>query len=97
MDIKQVYTGQGENNAIAIGNRAGFSGQVADSIILNASTDGINSTTSGFFVNPVREDGQFGSNLVSYNSTTLPFGTASVGDVDPASVTFSVPNIFYKF
>jgi hypothetical protein len=49
------YIGQGQYS-IAIGFQAGYSGaQAPNSIILNAGGTGINAGTTGFFVNPIRE------------------------------------------
>ena len=64
-------------NSIAIGRKAGFETAAASSIILNASGDTFNSTTSGFFVNPVRyststnESNDLGVAL--YNQSTKEF------------------------
>jgi len=41
--------------AVAVGFKAGLSGQADNSIVLNAQSTKLDSTTSGFFVKPVRE------------------------------------------
>lgn len=72
--------GQG-NNSIAIGSSAGTtansiaigayaSATATNSIILNASGLFLGSSSSGFYVNPVRNDTASKTNLVAYNVTT---------------------------
>jgi hypothetical protein len=60
-------------NTIAIGKLAAFESGAANSIILNASGTNLSSTTSGFFVNPVRyiatQDATY-DGIVFYNSNT---------------------------
>lgn len=59
---------QGESS-IAIGQYAGFSQQVSNSIVLNATGEGLDASNSGLYISPVRDDTSV--NLVlTYNSTT---------------------------
>lgn len=63
-------------NSIAIGNKAGYESAAASSIILNASGSNFSSTTSGFFVNPVRYTATQDSTndgIVFYNQSTKEF------------------------
>lgn len=60
-------TNQG-NNSVAIGNNAGVTDQAANSIILNASGSDLNSSNSGFFVNPIRSVA--GPTILTYNNVT---------------------------
>lgn len=73
----------GQNNqgdyAIAIGNLAGTNNQRTRSIIINADSNALqNSTLSGFFVNPIRNDDTYGYPSLVYNSDTKEI-TASYG------------------
>jgi Head domain of trimeric autotransporter adhesin len=71
-------SGQGDN-AIAIGNGAGVTDQHESSIILNASPDALNVTTTGFFVNPIRNvAGLTGFVALYYNPTTHEIGCTGV-------------------
>jgi hypothetical protein len=68
-----VYAGAGQvtgmgNNSIAIGNSAGISSQVANSICLNASGTNLNPAVAGFHVNPIRNVTQ--TNLLGYDIST---------------------------
>jgi hypothetical protein len=56
------------SNAIAIGNNAGTNSQSSNSIILNATGSFLETTVSGFFVSPVRQ--QTGDYVMAYNTTT---------------------------
>ena len=68
-------TNQG-NSSVAIGSFSGYSSQPANTIILNASGNPVNGTTSNaFFVNPVRLGGILGTipagfYNMAYNPTT---------------------------
>ena len=63
-------TAQG-NYSIAIGANAGSSNVRSESIILNAnSTTALNSSNSGLYINPVRNDNTVNTNYVSYNTST---------------------------
>jgi hypothetical protein len=103
-------TNQG-TGAIAIGTFAGQNSQAANSIALNAagSTSPLNPTTSGLFVNPIR-NATATSNVLYYNTTTkevtsgsAPSGTSgtaiSVGTISStsnangASITAGVLNL----
>ena len=56
-------------NSIAIGQNAGQTGQTPESIILNVGNTGIEASTYGLFINPIR--GPFATaNVLSYNLTT---------------------------
>jgi hypothetical protein len=65
--------------SIAIGNDAGYNSQAANSIILNASANPLNSSTLGFFVEPVRSN--IGAYSIYYNNTTkeITYGTTPSG------------------
>jgi len=66
------YSGQNNQgvNAIAVGYLAGKSNQPANTIMLNASGAELNgSTSSAFYVNPVRSDGNT-NNVLTYNTGT---------------------------
>ena len=54
-------------NCVAIGAYAGYSSQASNSIVLNASGSVLNSTNSGFFVNPLSNN--TGSNQVLFYNT----------------------------
>lgn len=55
--------------AIAIGYKAGRLAQAGGSIALNATGGDLNPTTSGFYVNPVRNETSTG-NILQYNTST---------------------------
>lgn len=63
------YNAQNEY-AIAIGNKAGETSQHANSIILNASAIELNSTNSGLFIEPIRNDNTILNTSLNYNTTT---------------------------
>jgi hypothetical protein len=71
-----IGAGAGSNsqggNSIAIGYGAGANSQSTYSTILNASGANLDSTTPGFFVNPVRFDGNV-TQSVYYNTVTSEF------------------------
>ena len=82
---------QGENS-IAIGSNAGKNNQNSNSIILNATGADLDTTTSGFFVDPIRNVSS--SNALFYNTATkeityesLPSVslTSGVNDILPVS------------
>jgi hypothetical protein len=65
------YSFQG-TNAIAIGYQAGHTSQVANSIVLNASGGPLNGSSSGFYVNPIRDVPlTLGSNILGYDPVTF--------------------------
>ena len=67
-------TAQG-NYSIAIGANAGSSNVRSESIILNAnSTTALNSSNSGLYINPVRNDNTVYTNYLSYNTSTKEIG-----------------------
>jgi Chaperone of endosialidase/Collagen triple helix repeat (20 copies) len=69
------------SNCVAIGNAAGYTSQSANSIVLNAQTDtALNTTTSGFFVAPVRQ--QTGDYVMAYNTTTNEISYTSTSSSD---------------
>ena len=76
------YTGQG-NYSIAIGNRAGFNQQESQSIIINATSNDLDCTTSGTFINPIRNT--TGPNSLFYNPSTkeITYSTLEVGPTGP--------------
>jgi hypothetical protein len=88
--------------AIAIGFKAGANSQHANSIILNASSTQLDNTTSGLFIDPVRNDAT-PTNILYYNTTTkeisygsgysLPTATTSVlGGVKVDGTTITISN-----
>jgi len=67
-------------NSIAIGPGAGEYGMGANTIVINASNDQINSNTAGaFYVNPIRNDSGNTSVALYYNTTSreVTYATAS--------------------
>jgi hypothetical protein len=67
-------------NAIAIGAYAGQTSQAANSIVLNASGVALDTSNTGFYVNPVRYVAGGSSNVLGYNTTTGEiFDTGSAG------------------
>ena len=58
--------------AIALGFKAGETNQSSNSIILNADSTSLNSTTTGFFVNPIRSlsDSDLSANTLTFNTAT---------------------------
>ena len=66
----QAGQSQQGTNAIAIGNKAGYTQQFENSIILNASEQELNSTTPGFFVNPIQYDTTSSLLSLNYNIDT---------------------------
>jgi hypothetical protein len=64
--------------SVAIGALAGYNNQAANSIIISANGE-LNSTTTGFFVDPVRNVSS--NNVLYYNTATkeITFGAASSG------------------
>jgi len=85
------YAGQQNqgNYSIAIGYMSGVSNQSNNSIILNANGTQLDSTTSGFFVDPIRN--QSTSSFLYYNPSTKEISYGSSVDVS-VSNTFSVGN-----
>ncbi len=66
------YNTQGKN-AIAIGQNAGETSQASNSIILNADSTALNTSNSGFYVNPIRNLSSSNlteTELISYVSDT---------------------------
>jgi hypothetical protein len=55
--------------AVAVGYKAGWNTQHSGSIALNASGSALNTATSGFFVNPIRNQSSTG-NILQYNTST---------------------------
>ena len=73
--------------SVAIGFNAGLTSQSSNSIVLNASASTVNSSTPGFFVNPLRVvGGDTTFRVVNYNTTTfeLSYGTT------PSNKTFVI-------
>ncbi len=67
-------------NAIAIGAYAGQTSQAANSIVLNASGVALDTSNTGFYVNPVRYVSGGSSNVLGYNTSTGEiFDTGSSG------------------
>lgn len=62
---------------IAIGYNAGLTSQYEKSIVLNASGNTLNATTSGAYISPVRADDDSTVWTVFYNPTTKELTTAS--------------------
>ena len=56
-------------NAVALGNLAGYLSQAANSIVINASGGSLNTSTSGFFVDPITSSASLNP-LLMYNTTT---------------------------
>ncbi len=92
-------TSQGDY-AIAIGYRAGFANQHAGSIVLNGSGALLNTTGSGFFVNPIRSTANgrplmydtATSELVSSN--VLEFIGSTISTSDSSGLTVDVQTTF---
>ena len=77
-----AYAGQSNqgSNAIAIGSYAGQTAQANNSIVLNASGVALNTSNTGFYVNPVRYVAGGSSNVLGYNTSTGEiFDTGSSG------------------
>lgn len=56
------------SNSIAVGSFAGHTNQPANSIVINASGSVLNGSTSGFYVNPIRNF--TGTQVLYYDATT---------------------------
>ena len=71
-------------NSIAIGQKAGITNQVENSIILNASVNDLNSSYSGLYIAPVRNDNTISANTVIYNTVTneLTYNTTKTFVID---------------
>jgi hypothetical protein len=86
-------TNQG-NNSIAIGYMAGVTNQGNNSIILNANGTTLDTTTSGFFVDPIRNlvaSSNNSSNFLFYDTTSRELSYSSLVDA-LASNTLSIGN-----
>jgi hypothetical protein len=81
---KSGETNQGAGS-IAIGDGAGINNQAANSIVLNAGSTGLNATTTGTFIKPMRN--QTATDSVFYNSTT---GELSYSPLDLSGISGSV-------
>ncbi|MEN9907451.1 MAG: hypothetical protein RLZZ540_592, partial [Bacteroidota bacterium] len=80
---------QGEN-AIAIGSNAGKNNQNSNSIILNATGNDLDTATSGFFVDPIRNVSS--STALFYDVTTKEITYGSLPSVSlPSGVTGILP------
>jgi hypothetical protein len=79
-------TGQGDNS-VAIGAYAGYGGQNANSIVLNASGTGITGGTTGFFVAPISNNDSYISNAVYYNPITSEITYSSLSSTGPTGAT----------
>ena len=68
----QIFGGTQGANSIAIGMYAGANAQAANSIILNASGGVLNSSSDGFFVKPLRDNGASAptQNIIGYDPST---------------------------
>ena len=64
------------SNAIAIGSNAGKTNQNSNSIILNATGDDLDSTTSGFFVDPVRNVSSATALFYDANTKEITYGSS---------------------
>ena len=62
-------TNQG-GKSISIGYKAGENNQASNSIILNASGNTLNAANTGFFVNPIRSDGNNTNFILCHDTTT---------------------------
>jgi hypothetical protein len=76
--------------SIAIGYAAGYDTVYTNSIILNASGTSLDTTTSGFFVNPVRNTTT--SNLMFYNVSTSEL---SYGSLDASAIASGTLGVTY--
>ena len=77
------------SNSIAIGVYAGQTNQVNNSIILNASGSALDATTTGLFINPVRN--LVANSFMYYNPSTKEITYASADDL-PLASSLSVGN-----
>ena len=57
-------------NCISIGYKAGETDQASNSIILNANTNALNAGNTGFFVNPIRSDGNNTNVILCHDMST---------------------------
>ena len=55
--------------SIAIGNKAGSTNQSQNSIVLNADSDTLDASTSGFFVQPIRKPDETITEILAYNTS----------------------------
>ncbi len=92
------YQNQGDYS-VAIGTTAGYINQPANSIAINASSNALNPTTTGLFIDPVRNDS--GNQGLYYNTTTKEItystisggGSGSAGATGPTGPAGPNPNI----
>jgi hypothetical protein len=72
------YLGQGEFS-VAIGSAAGYDQQYANSIVLNATGNNLNASTSSFYVKPIRSNTT--TNILYYNTSTgeITYGSGGGG------------------
>lgn len=66
---KAANSGQG-SYCLAVGYQAAITNQYISSIVLNATSTGITSISSGLYVNPIRTDETYVLNPLHYQSTT---------------------------
>lgn len=95
-----AQTNQGDY-AIAIGYRAGFVNQHASSIVLNGSGALLNTTGTGFYVNPIRSSSSSAKALMYdtatselFYSTTLEFIGSTISTSDSSGLTVDVLTTF---
>lgn len=99
-----VGWGAGQTNqgdyAIAIGYRAGFVNQHASSIVLNGSGALLNTTGTGFYVNPIRSNStgrpliyDTATSELSYSSV-LEFVGSRISTTDSSGITVDVTTTF---
>ena len=62
------YNLQG-HHSIALGYKAGYTGQAANSIVINATTQALNTGTTGCYIKPIRTSSQT-TNALFYDTTT---------------------------
>ena len=69
------YNLQG-HHSIALGYKAGYTGQAPNSIVINATTEELNTGTTGCYIKPIRNSSQT-TNALFYDTTT---GEITYGD-----------------
>jgi hypothetical protein len=81
-------TGMG-SNCVAIGSYAGYTNQYNNTIIINASGTYLNSlSSSGLYIDPIRNDTSTGLQSLAYNTSTkeITYGASSGGTKDWAYI-----------
>ena len=97
--IAPLGLGENGDNSICIGQSAGQTNAHLNSIILNATSNELNSYSLGLFVNPIRENNVSATNILQYDLSTkeitatnaIPGGSGDVSSSISTTVNGAIP------